>query len=263
MKLRFPFPLQQLLSAAAGALLLGSESLAQAPAAPAAGTDVVVTKDNQQRQVKVIGVSPSGANLEFLVGAGRLGLPLASIKEVRMPAPTELSQAVAAYQAKDYAKALTLMKGVVDKFKGMPSPWAQQATSMIGELYIQANDLPKAEAAYNDFKKLYPEGGSLQSEVGLSRLAAAKKDYATAKQKLEPITDAALKEKIITPGNALAYSQAFLVSGQVKEAEGNLSGALEDYLRTVTLFYHDRTAVASAQERADALRAAHKEAVVP
>ncbi len=243
--------------------MLGSESLAQAPAAPAAGTDVVVTKDNQQRQVKVIGVSPSGANLEFLVGAGRLGLPLASIKEVRMPAPTELSQAVAAYQAKDYAKALTLMKGVVDKFKGMPSPWAQQATSMIGELYIQANDLPKAEAAYNDFKKLYPEGGSLQSEVGLSRLAAAKKDYATAKQKLEPITDAALKEKIITPGNALAYSQAFLVSGQVKEAEGNLSGALEDYLRTVTLFYHDRTAVASAQERADALRAAHKEAVVP
>jgi hypothetical protein len=231
--------------------------------APAAGTDIVITNDNQQRQVKVIGVSPSGANLEFLVGAGRLGLPLASIKEVRMPAPPELSQAVAAYQAKDYPKALTLMKGVVDKFKGMPSPWAQQATSMIGELYIQTNDLAKAEAAYNDFKKLYPGGGSLQSEVGLSRLAAAKQDYATAKQKLEPITDAALKEKVVNPANALAYSQAFLVSGQVKEAEGNFAGALEDYLRTVTLFYHDRTAVASAQERADALRAAHKDVTVP
>jgi hypothetical protein len=99
--------------------------------------------------------------------------------------------------------------------------------------------------------------------VGLSRLAVAKKDYATAKQKLEPITDAALKEKIVAPANALAYSQAFLVSGQVKEAEGNLAGALEDYLRTVTLFYHDRTAVASAQERADTLRKAHKEITVP
>jgi len=49
----------------------------------------------------------------------------------------------------------------------------------------------------------------------------------------------------------------------VKEAEGNLPGALEDYLRTVTFFYHDRTAVATAQERADALRAAHKEVTVP
>jgi len=254
MKLRFPFRLQQLLSAAAGALLLGSAAWAQ---------DVVITNDNQQRQVKVIGVSPSGANLEFLIGAGKLGLPLASIKEVRMAAPPELGQAVAAYQAKDFPRSLALMKGVVDKFRGMPSPWAQQATSMIGELYIQTNDLAKAEAAYNDFKRLYPAGGSLQSEVGLSRLAAAKQDYATAKQKLEPITDAALKEKIVTPGNALAYSQAFLVSGQVKEAEGNLAGALEDYLRTVTLFYHDRTAVASAQERADALRAAHKEVTAP
>ncbi|MEI9893381.1 MAG: hypothetical protein WDN28_05630 [Chthoniobacter sp.] len=91
----------------------------------------------------------------------------------------------------------------------------------------------------------------------------ARQDYETAKQKLEPITDAALKDKVIAPVNAVAYSQAFLVSGQVKEATGNLPGALEDYLRTVTLFYYDRVAVASAQERADALRAAHPEVTVP
>jgi len=254
MKLRVPFLPQQLLFAAMGALLLGSAAFAQ---------DLVITKDNQQRQVKVVGVSPSGANLEFLVGAGKLGLPLASIKEVRMNPPAEYNQALGAFAAKDYGKSLTLLRGVVDRFKGMPSPWAQQATSMLGDIYIMANDLAKAEAAYNDFKKLYPGGGSLQSEVGLARLAVAKQDYATAKQKLEPITEAALQEKIVNPANALAYSQAFLVSGQVKESEGNLPGALEDYLRTVTIFYHDRTAVASAQERADALRAAHKEVTAP
>lgn len=225
--------------------------------------DLVIGTDNQQRNVKVVGVSPSGTSLEILVGAGKLGVPLAGIKEVRMNPPAEYGQALTAYGAKDYAKALTLMKGVADKFKGMPSPWAQQAVAMMGELYIQTNDLAKAETAYNDFKRLYPTGGSLQSEVGLSRLAVAKKEYATAKEKLEPITAAALQEKIVTPANALAYSQAFLVSGQVKEAEGNLPGALEDYLRTVTIFYHDRTAVASAQERADNLRKAHKEVTAP
>ena len=255
MKLRFPFRPQQLLSVIGGALLLGAAAQAQ---------DTIILKTGAAQQGKVIGVTPSG-QLEFQVAGttNKLGLALNQVGEVRMTPPPEYAQAYGAYTAKDYPKALTLMKSVADRFKGMPSPWAQQATSMMGELYILTDDLPKAEAAYNDFKRLYPTGGSLQSEVGLSRLAIAKKDYATAKQKLEPITDAALKEKIINPNNALAYSQAFLVSGQVKEAEGNLSGALEDYLRTVTLFYHDRTAVASAQERANALREAHKEVTVP
>ena len=254
MKLRVPFLPQQLLFAAGCALLLGSAAKAQ---------DVIVTTDNQQRQVKIVGVSPSGQTLEFLVGQGKLGLPLTSVKEVRMAQPAEMTQALAAYQAKDFPKALTAIKAVADKYKGMPSPWAQQALAMLGELYIVVNDLPKAEAAYNDFKRLYPAGGSLQSEVGLARLAVAKKDYDTAKQKLAPVTDAALKEKVISGANAPAYSQAFLVSGQIKEAEGNLSEALEDYLRTVTLFYHDPVAVSAAQERADALRKEHKEITVP
>jgi predicted Zn-dependent protease len=254
MKLRAPLTIQQLLFATGTALLLTFAARAQ---------DVIITTDNQQRSVRVIGVSPSGQTLDFFVGQGQLGLPLGSVKEVRMNPPAEYGQAIAAYQAKDYAKSLNLMRAVVAKFKGMPSPWAQQATAMLGELYIASNDLVKAEAAYGDFKRLYPNGGSLQSDIGLSRLAVAKQDYDTAKQKLEPITDAALKEKTVTPANAVAYGQAFLVSGQVKEAAGNFSGALEDYLRTVTLFYYDRVAVAAAQERADALRAAHPGVTVP
>jgi len=254
MKLRAPLTIQQLLFATAASLLLSMTARSQ---------DLVITTDNQQRTVKVTGVSASGQTLEFLVGQGQLGLPLTSVKEVRMAPPAEFNEAVRAYQQKDYGKALALTKGVAAKFKGMPSPWAQQATGLLGELYIIANDIPKAEAAYADFKRLYPGGGSLSSDVGLARLAVVKQDYEGAKQKLEPITEAALKEKTVSPTNAMAYSQAFLVSGQMKEATGNFAGALEDYLRTVTLFYYDRVAVAAAQERADALRAAHPGVAVP
>jgi hypothetical protein len=263
MKLRFPLRLQQTLFAVIGTACLQTGVWAQAPAPAAAAPDVVIMTTNEAKQVKVLGVSPTGTTLNIQVGAGQLGLPLATVKEVRMAQPLEMTMALTAYQQKDFAKALTLIKAVTDKYRGMPSPWALQATSMLGELYIATNDLAKAETAYNDFKKFYPAGGSLQSDVGLSRLALAKKDYDGAKQKLGPITDAALQEKIINPSNALAYSQAFLVSGQVKEAEGNLPGALEDYLRTVTLFYHDRAAVATAQERANALREAHKDVTAP
>ena len=254
MKLRVPLTIQQLLFAIGVALALVASVRAQ---------DVIITADNQQRTVKIIGVSPSGQTLDFFVGQGQLGLPLSSVKEVRMAPPAEYNQAVTAYQAKDFARSLNLIKDVAGKFKGMPSPWAQQATAMLGELYIATNDIPKAEAAYADFKRLYPNGGSMQSEIGLSRLAVAKQDYDTAKQKLAPIIDAALKEKSVTSPNAAAYSEAFLVSGQVKEAAGDFPGALEDYLRTVTLFYQDRVAVSSAQERADALRSTHPGLTVP
>ena len=257
MKLRFSSHLQQLLSAAACAFLLADAARAQ---------DVIIDAQGQPRQGKVTGVSPSGQMVEFSVGDAKFGLPLTganAIKEVRMAPPPEFAQAFQAYQAKDYAKAQALFKGVADKFRGIPTAWAQQASGMLVDIDLALNDAAKADADYAAFAKAYPVGGGTQADVLAARIAASKKNFDVAKQKLAPITEAALKEKTIAPANALAFSQAFLVSGQVKEAEGNLAGALEDYLRTVTLFYHDRAAVTVAQERADALRKKHPEITIP
>ena len=249
MKLRFRFVRQQLLFLfGCVAVLIGAVTMVRA--------DIVTTTDNRRQEVKVIGVS--GSTLQVQVGAGTLGLPLASIKEVQMAAPPELAQAQQAFAAKDYKRALSLITQLTEKYKGMPAEWAQLATGMLGDLYVALNELPKAEVAYKEFQRLYPGGGSLQADVGMARIAASKKDFATARQKLEPITAQALKEKNVSRLHAYAYSQAFLVLGQVKESEGNAPGALEDYLRTVTIFHHDPAAVSAAQERADALRKDHK-----
>ena len=206
-------------------------------------------------------VSVSGSTLQVQVGAGTLGIPLANIKEVQMPPPPELAQAQNAFATKDYKRALALASQVAEKFKGMPTDWAQLATGMIGDIHVAMNELAKAEAAYKEFQRLYPAAGSVQADVGIARIAASKKDFATARQKLEPIAAQALKEKIVPRNNAFAFSQAFLVLGQVKEAEGNATGALEDYLRTVTIFHHDPAAVSAAQERAATLRKEQKVAV--
>src|SRR5687767_11080809 len=111
MKLRFRFAAQQLLFLAISAALLGAIGQMQA--------DVVTTMDNRRQEVKVVGVS--GTNLQVQVGAGTLGIPLASIKEVQMAPPPELSQAQQAFAAKDYRRALALTAGIVEKFRGMPS----------------------------------------------------------------------------------------------------------------------------------------------
>ncbi len=225
----------------------------------------IVLKDNRLQRAKVFGVSSSGLQLDVTTpdGKGRLGVPLAQIKEVRMAQPAELNQALALYQDKKYDEALVILKGLVTKFRGMPTTWAQQAAATVGSVYLAKGDVAGAENAYREFQKLYPGQGSLQSDVGLALVAVAKKDYAGAKAKLEPVAEAALKQKNVSSATALAYSSTFLGLGQIQEAEGNLSEALEHYLRTVTLFYHDRASAALAQERADALRKENKDITVP
>lgn len=253
MKLRFLFLPRQLLFlcvASCGLLLAGT---------PAQGQDLIIKQDGTQTQTKILGVS--GTTVQMQVGKGVLGLPLASVKEVRMAAPPEYGTAIKAFEEKDYKKAQTALKALTDKYKGLPTGWAQQATAMLGDVQVELGDLAKAELAYKDFQKLYP--GSPLADIGIAAVAVSKKDYATAKQKLEPVTKKALQEKNVTATMALAYSKAFLLLGQAKEADGNVAGALEDYLRTVTLFYHDRASVALAQEKADALRKTNPEVFVP
>jgi predicted Zn-dependent protease len=225
----------------------------------------IVLKDNRIQRMKVFGVSTSGLQLDVATpdGKGRLGVPLAQIKEVRMAQPAELGQALALYQEKKYDEALTMLKALIAKYRGLPASWAQQAAASVGSIYLAKGDVAGAENAFREFQKMYPGQGTLQSEVGLALVAVAKKDFATAKAKLQPVAEAALKEKNVSAATALAYSNAFLGLGQIEEAEGNLGEALEHYLRTVTLFFHDRASAAVAQERADALRKENKDLAVP
>jgi hypothetical protein len=60
----------------------------------------------------------------------------------------------------------------------------------------------------------------------------------------------------------MTYGQAFYLMGLIHEHEGNLPAALQDYLRTVTLFFEDPATTAKARERADFL-INEKNVVVP
>lgn len=238
--------------------MLGSAAIAQ--------TDAILTmQDGTQRSVKLHGMLPGGTSVEIGTpdGTGKLGMPVATIKAVNMAAPAELQAAIASFQQKNYDAALAGLKKVNDKYAGLPATWAQQAASTIGLVYIAKGDVPNADASFKAFQRLYPGQGSTLGDVGMGLVAIARKDFDTAKIKLAPVAEQALKTKNVTQDTALAFSQTFLGLGQIKEAEGKYSEALEDYLRTVTLFYHDRTAAALAQERADALRKAHKDVTVP
>lgn len=254
MTLRLPFRLQQLLFALAGSAGLIGGAQAQ---------DYILLQDGTQRTGRVMGASAAGVQIQIAEGQS-ITLPASAIKEMRLEkTPPEFAEAQKAFEEKKYDEALKALKSL-EKYKGLPTDWAQQAAGMLGDLYVEKGDMGKAEAAYKDFQKFYPGAqGSAQSEIGLARLAVAKKDFAGAKGKLEGIAGQAAQDKNVTRVSGYAYSQGFYLLGQVKESEGDFAAALKNYLKTTTLFYFDRTAVVLAQEKADAIRKAHPEIFIP
>jgi hypothetical protein len=226
------------------------------PGQQTAATSYLKLRGGQPIPGVILGVSANG--VQFQTQAGTVTYPLANVESVQMNPPPEVLAARQAFESKDYPKALTLARAVANKYRGLPVEWAQSMFSLVGDLYVITDEIPKAEATYAEFEKLYPGGGGLQAKVGQARVAAARKEFGVAKEKLVPITEQALKEKNVPFANRSAYSSAFYVMGLVRESEKDFAGALEDYLRTVTIFYHDPTAVAAAQERADILRKEHK-----
>ena len=68
------------------------------------------------------------------------------------------------------------------------------------------------------------------------------------------IVGEALSKKNISRAESQLYGQAYFVLGQVAEGENKLPEAMENYCRTVAIFYQERSVVAEAQKRIDDLR---------
>lgn len=212
--------------------------------------DAVIQKDKQRREGQILGMSDG--KIKIKVGPVETSIAMDQVASVVKAPPKAFEDALVAWQSGDANKTLTILKPLVDTFRGLPTPWAERSSALLGDVYLALDQLPAAETAFADFQKAYPGSASL-SEIGLARLAVSKKDYATAKGKLQPVLEEAAKVTLAGTGDSAAFGQAFYLMGLVNEAEGNKSEALSNYLSTVALFYEDKAVVAKAQERADIL----------
>ncbi len=248
----------RLLIAGLGAWFLVSVASAQ---------DKLFFKDNHAQEGKVTGMTGNSVmiNLTTTSGApGQIGFDLSLLTRVEAAPPPTFQAGNAAYAAGDWDKALAIFKPITEQFRALPTDWARQSFAVLGDIYIEKNDLVRAESAYSDFRKLYPGSSSLRFGLGQARIAMAQVNFPAARQQLEPIVAAALKNPTeVSRADGVAYGQAFYLLGQLQEKEGQPADALQDYLRTVTLFYQDAPTTVRAQQRADALRAAHKDLSVP
>ena len=259
-RFRFPSRLFLLVSAGGGLWWLG--------VAAALAQDRLDLKNGSAQVGRIVGVRDGNVVVDQATssGTGQFSYNLGTLARVAMTAPAAFATGIAAYQAGNWDKAVADLKPLADQFRGLPVDWAQQATGMLGDIYLEKKDLAKAEAAYNDYRRFYPgdAAGQLRLGVGQARIAFAKNQAAQAKQQLQGITQAALKNPaLVTRQDGAVYGQAFYLLGQIQEQEHGYQDALQNYLRTVTLFYQDNAVAAHAQDRANNLRAAHKDLAVP
>ena len=256
------------LSRSAAALSVGCCLLWSISAATVRAQDRLEFKNSPPQVGKIVGMNNGNVMIDVATasGSGQMSYNLSLLSRVSMLPPAAFQSGQAAFQAGNWDKALADLKPVADQFRGLPTEWAQQTAGLLGDLYIEKKDFGKAEAAYNDYRRFYPEapGGALRVSVGQARIAFARNNAAQAKQQLQGIVQTALKNPaLVTKADGAAYGQAFYLLGQMQEQEHGYQAALESYLRTVTLFYQDNGVAARAQQSADALRAAHQGLVAP
>jgi predicted Zn-dependent protease len=212
--------------------------------------DVVVQKDGQRREGEITGVKADAIRIK--IGPVETAVQLANVQSVEKVAPADFDAANEFWRAGNAAGALAKLEPLTQKFSGLPTPWAERATSLLPELYISQGRAADAETAFKNFQKLYPGAGS-SSELLLARLAIAKKDFVTARAKLAPIVEAAKQTKLPAGTDAVAMSQALCLLAEIQEADGEKSEALGNYLLVTTLFKNDPSSATRAATRAEAL----------
>jgi tetratricopeptide (TPR) repeat protein len=226
--------------------------LAATPFASAWDSLILKTTPPQKKEGEVVAVT--GGKIVFKEGQAELSYAMDQVESVTKAPPPQFLQGSALVEAGNFEGALPLLKAVADKFKGLPTTWAQDATASLGNIYLSLNKLNEAASAIADFKTAYGGSGSLAGKVAEARLAAARKKYADARSIAAPLVADALTKKNVTRAESQLYGQAYFVLGQVAEGENKLPEAMENYCRTVAIFYQERSVVAEAQKRIDDLR---------
>jgi len=229
------------------------------PALRSSAEDQIIKNDGSVITGRIIRASDGRVMVESHTSNGGIltGLYyISDIKSISMAVPAD----VAKVQAPNVAAAdvIAALEPQIKQFAGLPADWVVGAMAQLGEAYSETGQTDKALAIYNQIIGLYPgsayESVAKAGEAGLS-LKAGRIDEALAA--VQPIVNRANQDIAPSPSDGALYANAFLVYGQVLEAQMKPQQALEAYLTVKTMFYQNPTLVAQADQFAKNLRDHH------
>jgi tetratricopeptide (TPR) repeat protein len=232
-------------------------ALALALALPSASfaDDEIIQKSGAQIFGKIDGVSDGQVTITSKASNGSpvtLPYTISDIKSVVMAPPPEMVAA----KGQPPAQVVSALAPLVKSYAGLPADWVVDAMAQLADAYTALNQGDQAAALYTQINTLYP--GSAYTNIAIAgqaklQLAQGHPDQALAT--IQPVIDAANKTIAPSAADGRVYANAFLVYGQILEAQNKAPEALEAYLTVKTMFYQNQALVDQSDQLVKNLRA--------
>jgi tetratricopeptide (TPR) repeat protein len=196
---------------------------------------------------------PENGGVDIDTGSGEISLEKGQIEWIRVDAPPELKDWLAATADSEISAAIAGLKPLVDKILGIPEqnpPWVAQAALWLGEFYRRKQIWSDATAIYERIKKLYPTAVARHADLGLARVKIGQQQFDEAAQLLDAALKPAAQTLSFSPADSAYYAGAYIARGDVFAAQRKWSEALTSYLTVTVLCYHDRVLLTEARYKA-------------
>jgi len=139
--------------------------------------DVIVTK-NRTFKGKIVSADLNNITIEMLQNGrqAKLAVPRTIIVNLIVQPPPSVVKGIEAYEKGDMKRARLNLGGVVMKYQGLDTDWAQKGLVFFGRASLINSDYENAEKAFEAFLKAYPDHTLIvDAKIGLADIELSKK----------------------------------------------------------------------------------------
>jgi TolA-binding protein len=163
-------------------------------------------------------------SLTLTTASGQMSFPKGTKAFVDEPA--DFARAVKLAKDRQHDEAIKILKEIVKNYRYLE--WGQKAQRMLGAAHVGKGDF---KAAVQTFQELLAEAPELQKDGEVQAGYMKALEGVGDMEKLGPLLNQAIADG---PRNAAAQAQ--VLRGNMRLKEGDLEGALYDFLRTADFF---------------------------
>ncbi|MBI5396437.1 MAG: tetratricopeptide repeat protein [Verrucomicrobia bacterium] len=237
------------------ASLIAGSALAVALGTPLlraqSASDFFTLLSGEQRAVAVTRVDRQ--NLFYKTPSGELPQPLRSLKTWGLVERPTVKPALKAVADGQYAQAVPALKQIVDAFLDSPAAglqWVADSSVALVRAYSELKQYGEADAVAKKFMASLPnEINRVKPYLAIALAGQGKFDDAITL--LQDVVKTSDKKLAVTPTESRSFGQAYLALGDCYAGKGDGEKAIEAYLTTAVLYFHDESLARQAQAKAD------------
>ncbi len=210
--------------------------------------EIYLKKSSNPTAGKIIQVDEKGVHIQLSGTSGEVAFPLSGVDRAEVEKPPVLAAGFNALKNGKNAEAIQVFEPIRTKYRGVPDEWIGRVTFHLGEAYLTSEDWVKAGECFSEFRKFYSKSDSCDIAATHEAEALFKSSQtSTALKLLEELMSRKEKDVSLNDEQNAVLGKASVILGHCYLANNKTDQALESFLKTTTLYYMDKNAVAEAQ----------------